>query len=156
MIMIKSLLRFFLAFVLCCMLVYAPEILSSVSPPYRFAAPERILLRIALHCSHGASEQLYPFIHAYQKQYPYVHLRIIQINADLLSNMSLPYPDIVFCSTGLTELLPSTFSAGESFSLASTDLICAQRKDSPSASAAAEFAAYIYEALFPDHTPSEI
>jgi len=154
--MIKSLLRFSLSFVLCCMFVYAPEILSSVSAPYNLVAPERSLLRIALHCSSDTSTLLDKLINAYQKQHPHVHLRITHMGSTLLSDAALPYPDVMVFPTGLLQQLPPAFSAEISFSLGSDDLVCALYTDSKSVSVAAEFAAYIYEALPAHKVPSEI
>jgi len=154
--MIKSLLRFFLAFLLCCLLVYAPEILSRVSSPYALTAPERTLLRIALLCDDDVSVYLNKVINAYQKQYPQVHLRVTQFQADLLFHITLPYPDIILCSPAISQQLPAAFSCGESPAFASDELVCALYADSLSRSAAAEFAAYIYDALSAHLPSSEI
>ncbi|MBQ7886807.1 MAG: hypothetical protein IJ313_07955 [Clostridia bacterium] len=150
--MIKTLLRFSLLIVLCCLFVYAPEIFSAVSAPYLSAAPERVLLRIALCCDGETSDLLSKAISAYQKEYPSVHLRVTQVSDQQLSALPYPYPDVVVCPQPLAAQLPAVFTPAAG----GQTLLCAVSPDSKAAQAAAQFAAYIDEALTPQTANPEI
>lgn len=153
--MIKVFLRFFLLLILCCMLVYAPEILSSVSAPYALSVSERTLLRIALQCDSATSGSLYKVISMYQKQHPHVHLRITHISEDSLTDAAPPYPDMMICPASFAQQLPAAFDRAAPLSPAHVGYISALSAASAPPSAAAEFAAYIYETLPSQKTPSE-
>ena len=151
MLLFRSLLRFSLLLLLCALLVYAPEILCASSRPYSLAAPQRVLLRIALCCDSEAASHLQRRISDYQKLFPHVHLRITQISEDRLAAMSAPYPDIVLCSESLgSELVPAfecaacyvPFQGGQ-------PILCALSHEQPANKAALAFAAYIDEATLP-------
>lgn len=154
MIMIKALLRFSLLLALCALFVYAPEILSSVSAPYSLSAPERVLLRIAMCYDSETSALLHDAISAYQKQYPFVHLRVTHISEEQLHQVSSPYPDVVLCPLALAVQLPSGFAPTAQASPADHTLLCAVSPDSHADAAAAELAAYIDEALAQQDPPS--
>jgi len=156
--MFKVLLRFSLLLILCCLLVYAPEILCSVSAPYKLATPQRVLLRIALQGSTETYGVLHRIIHDYQKQYPHVHLRVTHMGEDLLSNTSAPYPDVVLCSPALAAHLPPDYVPSAALSLPhdGSPLCCAVASPCANAQTAAGFAAYIYEALSVQGAPAEI
>ena len=142
MIMLRTLCRFFVLLALGSLFVYAPEILRTVSAPYQLAAPERILLRVTLCCGSEASPLANKAITAYQKDHPTVHLRITGVDAQQLPHLFSPYPDVILCTQQTAAQLPADFihAAGNSVWL------CAASPDCTSP-AAAEFAAYIIEAL---------
>lgn len=140
--MFKCLCRFSLLALLSALLVYAPEILSGISPPYSIAAPQRILLRVAL-CSSEVPDSLSSAISAYQKQYPHVHLRITRLSEEQMRSMPSPYPDVILCSPSSAHLLPHRFTAMH----ASQTLLHTAVLTSSRSQAADAFAAYIDGAI---------
>jgi len=140
--MLKNLCRLSLLILLCFLLVYAPEIFSGIGAPYSLAAPQRILLRIAL-CSASAPDSLAAALNAYQKQHPHVHLRITRLSEEQLLNMAQPYPDVILYTAASAPMLPEGFAAAQ----ASQTSLHAATRDSQGSQTAEEFAAYIDEAI---------
>ena len=147
MIMIKALFRIPLLVMLCFLLVYAPEICSSVSAPYSLAMPERTLLRVALHGDSDASKQIQKAIDTYQKAHPSVHMRITA-----LSNQQLtpPYPDVIVSAAPHFAHLPPSFTSA---ACGTAVRVYTSEEGSP---AVHEFALYIVEALSAYGAHSEI
>lgn len=141
MIMIKAMGRFLLLLVLCSMLVYAPEIFHAVSGPYSVALPERILLRIVLSTDSESAQLIHKAVNAYAKDHPSVHLRMVQLSEQQLSELPAPYPDVIICAPALASRLPAGFTPVPDSSM---PLCVFLQERLPAASAA--FASYIIEA----------
>ena len=158
MLLFKSLLRFSLLLILCVLLVYAPEILSSVSPPYSIAASQRTLLRIVLCCDSETATHLQKAISNYQRRFPFVHLRITQVSEDQLTQLSIPYPDIVLCPESLENRLLPSFDCSVRFAPLYGDhtMLCALSCDHTVSKAAQAFAAYIDEANLDEQPDNQI
>ena len=110
--MLKTLFRAAALLTLCALLVFAPELLASVSAPYSVHTRPRVLLRIAL-CTEDreAASAFYQAVSSYQKKNPALHLRIRRVSADRIVGPSSPDPDLYVFAPGCfarpqTALLP--------------------------------------------------
>lgn len=93
--MLKTALQIACAFMLCVLLVYAPEIYTAVSAPYAAEQPQRVLLRIALCPADEESEKaLLDALHLYMKEFPAIHLRIARHDEASLFSQPDPQADI--------------------------------------------------------------
>lgn len=126
--MLKPILRSLAFLMLCILLVYAPEILSSVSAPYAPTVKERILLRVTLSTEDANSaKSFYDALSIYMKQYPTVHLRVTRTAADLLFSQPDPQSDVFVFSSSVSipanaRFLPLTDEGGET---CTDELLCA-------------------------------
>ncbi len=99
--MIRQIFRVGALLVLCALLVYAPELIASVRAPYGVITPDRILLRIALCTSDSdAASAFLKEVSSYQKEHSSVHLRVTRVQADQISQLPDPQPDLVVFSAG--------------------------------------------------------
>lgn len=87
--------------ILCALLVYAPELLASVSAPYGVRTDARALLRIAL-CTEddAAASAFYKAVSSYQKETRALHLRVTRVAPDRIANLPAPGPDLYVFSPG--------------------------------------------------------
>lgn len=87
--------------VLCALLVYAPELLASVSAPYGVHTDERALLRIAL-CTESDDDAsaFYRAVSSYQKETGALHLRVTRVSPDRIAALPAPGPDLYVFSPG--------------------------------------------------------
>ena len=81
--------------ILCALLVYAPEIFTAVSAPYRVSTPSRVLLRVVLCCEDSdTSASFYHALEDFRKAHPALHLRVVRADASQLDALSEPLPDV--------------------------------------------------------------
>lgn len=93
--MLKTALQIICALLLCALLVYAPEIYTAVSAPYKAEQPRRVLLRVAMCPADEASEKaLLDTLHLYMKEFPAVHLRIALLDEAALFSQPDPQADV--------------------------------------------------------------
>ena len=143
MIMIKTLGRFILLLIVCLLLVYAPEILTTVSAPYSMESPGRSLLRIALCCEDAQIvSSIYKTVSAYQKEHPTVHLRITRTDESQLSDLREPYPDVIIVPQELSGVLPA-----DALVQPAQPALCAALCTSRAYQAAVDFCSYIHESF---------
>lgn len=108
--MLKRFFQVSALFALCVLLVYAPEIYSSVSGPDIVSTPNRILLRIVLSTQDAsASSSFYKALTVYQKAHPSVHLRVTRADAEQLATLSAPLPDVYLFEEGVSLSYQSLF-----------------------------------------------
>lgn len=95
---------------LCTLLVFAPEILTAVSPPYRVSTPERTLLRVVL-CTEDedAAASFYKALAPFRKENSSVHLRITRADTDQLLSLTQPLPDVYLFPASLSVAPESLF-----------------------------------------------
>ena len=81
--------------ILSALLVYAPELFTAVSAPYRVCARERVLLRGVI-CSEDADavSSLYNALEGFRSENPSVHLRVTRADVTQLPELADPLPDI--------------------------------------------------------------
>lgn len=170
--MTRSFLRIAALLILCALLVYAPEILTAVSAPYKTDVPRRILLRVAL-CTQDseASASFYKALSGYQKLYPAVHLRVVRADAQQLFALGEPRPDVYCFSSSLESipgqaLIPLSAPEGESQTdicffyayrgeLGET-LYCGVSSGAREAAAALELIGYLHSVCVSRPQPGEI
>ena len=81
--------------ILGALLVFAPEILTAVSAPYRVQTRERVLLRVVICSQDGkATSALYDALEDFRKANPSVHLRINRADEAQLLTLAEPLPDV--------------------------------------------------------------
>ena len=81
--------------ILSALLVYAPEIFTAVSAPYRVSTQSRVLLRVVLCCEDGdAASSLYSALEDFRKAQPAMHLRVVRADASQLDALAEPLPDV--------------------------------------------------------------
>ena len=99
--MLKTLFRAAALLTLCALLVFAPELLASVSAPYSAHSSPRVLLRIAL-CTEDweAASAFFQAVSSYQKKHPALHLRIRRVSAERIAGPSSPDPDLYVFTPG--------------------------------------------------------
>ena len=92
--------------ILGALLVFAPEILTAVSAPYRVQTRERVLLRVVV-CSQDskATSALYDALEDFRKANPAVHLRINRADEAQLLALAEPLPDVYVYPCG-SDLAP--------------------------------------------------
>lgn len=100
----KTALRVLALLLLSLLLVFAPQILTRVAPPYAPKQPRRVLLSVAL-CSQdaGADRQVLHLLNAFQKEHPQIHLRVRRLDPSALAE---PLPDVFLCDMGQENALP--------------------------------------------------
>lgn len=80
---------------LSALLVYAPELFTAVSAPYRVSVPQRALLRVVLCASDAdAVSSLYDALDAFRREHPSVHLRVTRADEAQLLALTDPLPDV--------------------------------------------------------------
>ena len=81
--------------ILGALLVFAPEILTAVSAPYRVQTRERVLLRVVVCSQDGkATSALYDALEDFRKANPSVHLRVNRADEAQLTALAEPLPDV--------------------------------------------------------------
>ena len=81
--------------ILGALLVYAPEIFTAVSAPYRVSTPSRALLRVVLCCEDDdTASSFYSALEDFRKEQPALHLRVVRADASQLFALSEPLPDV--------------------------------------------------------------
>ena len=81
--------------ILGALLVYAPEIFTAVSAPYRVSTPSRVLLRAVLCCEDDDTvAAFYSALEDFRKEHPSLHLRVVRADASQLLALSEPLPDV--------------------------------------------------------------
>lgn len=109
--MIQKVLRAAALLILCALLVYAPELLASVSAPYGVRTGERVLLRIAL-CTQDedAASAFYRAVSSYQKENSSLHLRVTRVSADRIAHLPEPLPDLYVFFPGAVDVPEALFT----------------------------------------------
>ena len=94
--------------ILGALLVFAPELLTAVSAPYRVSTRERVLLRVVV-CSQDdkAVSSLYNALEDFRKANGSVHLRVTRADEMQLLALSEPLPD-VYVYPPQTQLAPES------------------------------------------------
>ena len=93
--MFKRLCQLIALAILGALLVFAPEILTAVSAPYRVKTQERVLLRVAL-CTQDqqAAASFYKALETFRAQHGGVHLRVTRVDEAQLAALPEPPPDV--------------------------------------------------------------
>lgn len=93
--MFKRLCQFLALAILSALLVYAPEIFTAVSAPYRVSTPSRVLLRVVLCCEDGDTvSSLYSALEDFRGTQSALHLRVVRADEAQLSSLAEPPPDV--------------------------------------------------------------
>lgn len=104
---------------LCVLLVYAPELFTAVSAPYRAEPVERTLLRIVLCTADAdAASSFYTALNGFKKANAGVHIRVTRVDAAQMHALGEPLPDVYlfpesFASHSDGLLLPLDLTEGE-------------------------------------------
>lgn len=143
---------------LCVLLVYAPEIFTAVSAPYKAEQAVRSLLRVVL-CTQDAkaASSFYQALNGFRKSNPSVHLRVQRVDEAQLRALPDPLPDVYVSSEGI-ELDPAGFIRFSSSSEEGASaphllpfspeegemLLCGVRSNAPAQAAAVDLVSYLY------------